>query len=1099
MPSIPLVRSKQTPMGAAGLDRSFSDVKATPEMYGAREGAALASLGKTVGDGLTGIAEELKTQEASRVNEKISYDIATANFAETALEAQKAVPPTGEGLVKTTQEALEKKINDKAAEYTNPRDAAAFRTRANGYLGQYITSAAGQQYKMGLDWSKTTADTALNATDNQLRTNPSGYETALKQSVDVINSSQVIPQSLKEHAKIEWGQRLANTRFEGMIEQAKTVDELKAIDRELTTPKEGGEPNDWQGRIKQPDYDKLRNTLKQAITHVGTQAHANATAEMDRLEKITADPRAEPLDNETLQMTKKVITQSSHPMDSVRFGRLVQNEELKRQYRQATPAQMKTDANNLRQGVGGMHPGLPNEVNGYITEATTLVPGVSASYLAATAMREYGGNFPKRQPAQGAANISIQDRSAEAGFGETFGKMSGVRGMVVHHTAGQGDVSGVISTFKQRNYPAHFVIDRDGQVYQTLPDGARGQHMKNGWGKGEGFSNDNMEGVEIIANDDNDVTPVQRDAAIALINQRAAKFGYDPRTSTYGHGEVNPGHKQVTEGMSTVNVVRQGVTPTAPIDYSKTNDKTGTQGLFQFKDTTFRETVTVPNVAAVMKSAGYDVANMSPQQLNDLRKDPRASTLAAAAYAQSNKTNMERVLGRPVNDAELYMSHFLGATGGVKFLVAYQENPDQPVTNVVSPDALDKNKTVFMKSQGSGWPRTVANNESAQPYTVREVYDRVTASVMANPSRVAYEGAVNLEKQADERRKALDTNPRSVARAAKIIPEAQPIDSNPSSWAARGADANRIASYYNLPEAVSKPFDADTEVQVIKKQLADGTSEDVAKLLKNMAVMDNVAPGSMMAGLEQAGEKNSTYARAGELMLNGRDDAAMAVLAGTKIMAKDDTHKVRLGEPGGEKADEVWTKATGNALLFVPPETREAVYKSANAHYLATSAGIVSKFDKALYVKSINAVLGGDSAPRVDTVNSDVTVLPKGVDGGTMNAAVDNLQPEDLVKYAVGRDGKPSMRPPYYTSGDPVPPMDIATQGKFRFVGGDTYQIQMPNGKFIVTAPRVQGGPLEPYLIKLDRKAVSTIASRPQDVLRSLTSGYPMDDAGLPR
>lgn len=1072
MPFIPTITSKVTATGASGLDRSFSDVKATPAMFGSHEAAALANAGKAIGDGLTGLAGELKVQQGQQTQEKIAFDIATNNFAEDALKAQQSVGPDGQGLVDTTQSAIKEKIDRTADTYSSPKAAGEYRTRAYALLGHYTTSAQQMQYKMGLEWSKNTADQALTATENQVRVDPTGYDLALEKSRQMIDASQVIPPAMKEYAKQDWGQRLANSRFEGLIQNAKTVDELKEVQRELDTPAEQGGPNEWQAKLKENDFNRLQNHIKTALVAVGTKAHAEADAELGRLEKISDDPTQQPLDADTLRAAKNVVGQSSHAMDTVRFSRLIQNEELKAQYRGATPAQMKSDANSMRQGVGNMYPGLPNEVSGYVNEASKLFPGVSPAYLGATATREYGGNFPKRQPAKG-ANVQVQDRTTQAGFGERFGRMGSVRGMVVHHTAGGSSVDDTIATFKQRNFPAHFVVDRDGQVYQTLPDGARGQHMRNGEGKGAGRSNDNMEGVEVIARDDSDITPAQRDAVIGLINSRAAKFGYNPMTDVYGHGEVNPGHKQATEGMTVVSAVRAGSMPDGvKVDYSKANEKTGATGLFQFKSETFRETVSRPEVANAMKGVGYDVASMSPAQIDELRKDPKASTIAAAALASYNKKTMESVLGRKVNDAELYMAHFLGANGAVNFLTAYKQNPDAPAVDVAGKAAANANGSVFYKDRAH-----------EQPYTVKQMYDRITASVMAAPSRVAYEGATKLSTMADARRKALDTNPQAVARSAGVVTQV-PIDNDPASWAARGANVNKVASYYQLPEAASKPFDADTEVAAVKKQLADGTSEQIAQLMSNMARMDAVAPGSMSAGLKQAGEEHSAYGRAGELMLAGQQDTAVAVIAGAKMLEKEDAAKTRLKVQGGDNSAEVWVKTTGTALMFLPPETRDALYKSANAHYVQTSAGVTAEFDKKLYAKSVNAVLGGlAGSARIDDVNAAPTVLPNGVDAGTMNAAVDGLTPDDLVRYSVGRDGKPASTPPFYTSGEVVPPMDIATQGKFRFVGGDTYQIQMPDNRFLVTAPRGPSAPLEPYLIRLNRKAVSAIASRPSSAL----------------
>jgi len=93
--------------------------------------------------------------------------------------------------------------------------------------------------------------------------------------------------------------------------------------------------------------------------------------------------------------------------------------------------------------------------------------------------------------------------------------------------------------------------------------------MNDGWGPiGKGKGNHNMEGVEIIANDDKDVLPVQQEAAARLVAARSQKWGWDPKTGVFGHGELNPGWKQDTEGMTVTNAIRSG-TATLP-DYSQT-------------------------------------------------------------------------------------------------------------------------------------------------------------------------------------------------------------------------------------------------------------------------------------------------------------------------------------------------------------------------------------------------------------------------------------------------------------------------------------------------------------------------------------------------
>ncbi len=156
-----------------------------------------------------------------------------------------------------------------------------------------------------------------------------------------------------------------------------------------------------------------------------------------------------------------------------------------------------------------------------------------------------------------AVAMAKQDIGLSQGGGELQGKGANKekRGFIIHHTGGRGDVGGVVSTLQQRGLSVHYVIDREGQIHQLLPSGARGSHMKRGQGIGEGLSNANTEGVEIIAKDDTDVLPVQVEAARSLVQQ----LGYAPE-QVFGHGEVNP-HKQRTEGMTVVNAIRGNATP----------------------------------------------------------------------------------------------------------------------------------------------------------------------------------------------------------------------------------------------------------------------------------------------------------------------------------------------------------------------------------------------------------------------------------------------------------------------------------------------------------------------------------------------------------
>lgn len=171
--------------------------------------------------------------------------------------------------------------------------------------------------------------------------------------------------------------------------------------------------------------------------------------------------------------------------------------------------------------------------------------------------RYFSGEIDKNSAIRPQSIGPIKDRTSDAGFGERFGRLESVKGIIVHHTAGGATADDTIATFKKRGFPAHYVVEPDGTVVQTLPDGARGQHMRNGQGPGAGLSNANTIGIEVIARDNRGVTPQQKAATIALIQQKSQQHNIDPAKATFGHGEVN-GHKESDEGMAIVAPLRGG-------------------------------------------------------------------------------------------------------------------------------------------------------------------------------------------------------------------------------------------------------------------------------------------------------------------------------------------------------------------------------------------------------------------------------------------------------------------------------------------------------------------------------------------------------------
>ncbi len=163
-------------------------------------------------------------------------------------------------------------------------------------------------------------------------------------------------------------------------------------------------------------------------------------------------------------------------------------------------------------------------------------------------------------PYHGAARVGIGHRegigtaadipATNRPVGEAPSGLKGddVAAFIVHHTGGRGTPEGVRNTLRQRGLGVEYIMDREGNI--EVAGGRGSAHMKTGWGAGEGLSNRNTVGMEVIAKDNSDVTPQQVSAARAFIEKNY------PNTPVYGHGEVNPGHKEADEGMKIVKAIR---------------------------------------------------------------------------------------------------------------------------------------------------------------------------------------------------------------------------------------------------------------------------------------------------------------------------------------------------------------------------------------------------------------------------------------------------------------------------------------------------------------------------------------------------------------
>ena len=125
-------------------------------------------------------------------------------------------------------------------------------------------------------------------------------------------------------------------------------------------------------------------------------------------------------------------------------------------------------------------------------------------------------------------------------------------------------------------------------------------------------------------------------------------------------------------------------------------------GLFQFTNATWATSLRRHGAQAGlgddMAARMADPAGRS--YLMSLRHDPQVSAMLAAHLAADNATMLTARLGHAPDPAEMYLAHFLGGDGAVKFLNALSADPNQSAAAIM-PKAAAANRTIFFDNAGN--------------------------------------------------------------------------------------------------------------------------------------------------------------------------------------------------------------------------------------------------------------------------------------------------------------------------------------------------------------------------------------------------------------
>ena len=126
-------------------------------------------------------------------------------------------------------------------------------------------------------------------------------------------------------------------------------------------------------------------------------------------------------------------------------------------------------------------------------------------------------------------------------------------------------------------------------------------------------------------------------------------------------------------------------------------------GLFQFLEATWLQVLSehagrhgYAEVAAAIDVVGgrATVAAEARSWIMSLRRDPHLAALMACEMAKEASERLAKVTNGSVQDADLYLAHFLGAAGAERMLKLVEKNPSQKA-HAAFPKAAKANRSVF--------------------------------------------------------------------------------------------------------------------------------------------------------------------------------------------------------------------------------------------------------------------------------------------------------------------------------------------------------------------------------------------------------------------
>ncbi len=176
-------------------------------------------------------------------------------------------------------------------------------------------------------------------------------------------------------------------------------------------------------------------------------------------------------------------------------------------------------------------------------------------------------------------------------------------------------------------------------------------------------------------------------------------------------------------------------------------------GLFQFLDQTWLSTVRIEGAKFGLGEEAQQITQSSSGRLSvpdadsrkkimALRNDPVVSSKLAAAFTLRNQSQLADNLGRSPSEGELYIAHFLGASGATDLIRLASEQPDASAASSF-PDAAGANRPIFYDKSGKAKSvlevySSLVSQYSADTPAVGSTQPVASSDVAVSPSDNAY-------------------------------------------------------------------------------------------------------------------------------------------------------------------------------------------------------------------------------------------------------------------------------------------------------------------------------------------------------------------------